>query len=269
MKKITQYISLFAAAIIVFAACKKEPVYTAAFESAEDKAFLRVVQASPNFRQVFSLPDSFNVYVNGNKINSPFLTYGSVTPQTTTNFGYVAVEPGLQQVKLSVHGFTSIKPDSTLLINFTKVFNAGQYYTLLVTDSIKSAKDSAQMFIPDAFSKPLPGNVALRFVHAVWNDTTGKTVDLFSYARNNTIGTIALKPGTVTGFSSYGYNIGVADTFYVTRSAAAGTPLSGRTVLAKLAFLPTNQRAYTLYFRGDGNLTTGTKARALTFYLHQ
>lgn len=268
MKKITLYISLVAAGIMVFAACKKEAERTADYELSTDKAFLRVIHASPNFRAVFSQPDSFNVWVNGGKINSPFLTFGSISPQSTTGDGYVAVTPGLQQIKLSVNGFASTAPDSTQLINFTKVFNTGQYYTLLVTDSIKNLKDSVQMFIRDSFPKPLPGNISLRFIHAVWNDTTGKTVDFFSYARNATIDKLGSKPGYIGAFSSYAVNPSIADTIYVTRAAPAGTPLSQRIVLAKGSFLPQAQRAYTIYFRGDANLTTGTKARSLAAYLH-
>jgi hypothetical protein len=268
MKKINLYICLAVGAVLALSACKKEYTYLATYQTTEGGAFLRVVDAAPGFRSVFNLPDSFNVYVNGAKINSPFLTYGSVFPIATTQFGYAAVPTGVQQIKLSVHGFASVQPDSTQLINFTKVFLPGQYYTLLVTDSIKSTRDSSQMFLPDAFAKPLTGNVALRFVHAVWNDTVGKTIDVFSYARNTTVGT-NLKPGAVSSFSSFGYNIAVPDTFYVTRSAIAGTPLAGRIVLAKLAFAPVNQRAYTLYFRGDANLTTGTKARSLLSLIHQ
>jgi hypothetical protein len=268
MKKITLCISLFVAGTMAFMACQKEAKVNGAYETTDGSAFLRVVNAAPSFRQVFNLPDSFNVYVNGAKVSSPFLTYASTFPASGTNFGYLAVPPGLQQIKLSVNGFSSTNYDSTLITNFTKVFQAGQYYTLLVTDSIKSPKDSSQMFLPDVYTKPLPGNVAIRFVHTVWNDTATKTVDLYSYARNNTVLT-NYKPGQISGFTALGYNIGVADTFYVTRNAPAGTLLANRIVLAKLALGVTNQRVYTLYFRGDGNLTTGTKARSLASYLHQ
>jgi hypothetical protein len=92
-------------------------------------------------------------------------------------------------------------------------------------------------------------------------------VDIFSYARNNTVIT-NVPPGLVTPFFSLGFNAGVADTFYVTRPAVAGTPLANRIVLSKLAFGAANQRTYTLYYKGDANLTTGTKARTLSSYVH-
>lgn len=267
MKKITFYISLLAAGVIVFSACKKEAAKTADFTTTEGSAFLRVVHAAPSFRKIFNLPDSFNVYVNGGKINSPFFTYGSIFPGTASNSGYVAVPPGLQQVKLSVHGFASASSDSTLLTNFTKVFVKGEYYTLLVTDDIKSARDSSQIFIRDAQIKPTSGNAGLRFVNAVLNDTAGKSIEFFSYARNATLSS-AMLPGGITSFSSFGYNAAVPDTIYVTRPAAAGTPIANRIVLAKGVFSPANQRLYTVYYRGDGNLTTGTKARGISAFVH-
>ncbi|NCI46075.1 DUF4397 domain-containing protein [Sediminibacterium soli] len=270
MKKITFYISLFAAGVMAITACKKEAKVLATYDDSENNAFLRIVHASPNFRQVFNLPDSFNVYVNGGKVNSPYLTYGTaagtIFPASTTSFGYMAVKPGLVQLKLSVNGFASNNPDSTLLLNLSKVMIAGGTYTLMITDSIQSTRDSSQIFLPDAYAKPVGTNVGLRFVHAVWNDTATKTVDIFSYARNATIFS-NIKPGGATSFSNFGYNATV-DTLYVTRPAAAGTPISGRIVLAKMAFSPTVQRVYTLYYRGDGNLTTGTKARTLLTYVH-
>jgi hypothetical protein len=268
MKKITFYTSLFAAGILLFTACKKESEMNAVFAPTtnDNAAFFRIIHAAPGFRQVFNAPDSFNVYINGNKITSPFLTYGSIFPTATTGNGYIATPPGLQQIKMSVHGFASANPDSTLLINFTKVFTAGQYYTLFVTDVLKANPDAS--FVQDVFTKPLTGNVNLRFAHFVLNDTATKLVDVFSYARNATI-FANIAPGTGTSFGSFGFNVAVADTFYITRPAAVGTPLANRIVLAKTAFSPTNQRTYTLYYRGDGNLTTGTKARTLTSYLHQ
>lgn len=267
MKKITLYTSLFImGGVLLFSACKKQADMVAPYDAAtENTAYLRVIHASPFFRQYFNAPDSFNVYVNGNKMNAPFLTYGSIFPQATSTFGYVAVNPGLQQIKMSINGFASASPDSTQLINFTKVFDKGKYYTLFVTDSLKLNPDRG--FLVDTLTQPVTGNVRVRFFHAVMNDTAGKTVDIFSYARNTTVFN-GIQPGGVTSFNTLGFNVGVADTFYVTRSAASGTPLANRLVLAKLAFAPTNQRSYTLYYRGDANLTSTPKARTLSSYLH-
>ncbi len=267
MKKISFYTCFFAAGILLFTACKKETKMNATYESATDQtAYLRVIHASPNFRQVFNAPDSFNVYVNNVKMNAPFLTYGSIFPAATTGNGYVAVAPGQQQVKISVNGFASASPDSTQILTLSKTFGAGEYYTLFISDSLKSNPNAS--FVPDLFTKPLNGNAGIRFMHAVLNDTAGKSVDVYSYARNATVFTNLL-PGQVSPIVSLGVNVGVADTFYVTRSAPAGTLLANRIVLAKLALAAANQRNYSLYFRGDANLTTGTRARTLSVYLHQ
>lgn len=266
MKKIMLYTCLFLLGAGCMVSCKKNTDMVAPYDAATDAtAYLRVIHASPYFRQQFNVPDSFNVYVNGNKMNAPFLTYGSIFPGTSTNNGYVAVSPGLQQIRISVNGFASASPDSTQIINFTKVFTNGQYYTLFLSDSLKFYPDKA--FLSDAFTRPLNGNVNVRFIHGVLNDTLGKTVDIYSYARNTTV-FANIPAGLVTPFNALGFNVGVPDTFYVTRNAPAGTLLANRIILAKMAFSPTNQRSYSLYFRGDANLTTGTKARSLSSYLH-
>lgn len=262
MKKIIVYLSLFAASWLLMIACKKETKLTADFSTTENSAFLRVIQASPYFRNVFNAPDSFNVYVNSAKVNASFLTYASIFPASGTNNGYIAVTPGLQQIKMSIHGFTTGKPDSTQLINFTKVFLTGQYYTLLVTDSIKSLRDSSQMFLLDKYTTPTLGNYSLRFVHAVLNDTLGMNVDIFSTRRNGNIFS-NIKPGTVSGFSTLPYNTQLNDTLFVRRT---GT-LNNLTSINNIGF--SNQRVYTLYYRGDAILTSGTKARLLTTYIHQ
>ncbi|MBS1565631.1 MAG: hypothetical protein JST39_14675, partial [Bacteroidetes bacterium] len=134
--------------------------------------------------------------------------------------------------------------------------------------------DSSQIFVQDYWIQPAAGYINLRLMHAVLNDTVGKTVDLFSYAKNTTIFT-GIKPGQTTAFSAVGYNYQTPDTFYVTRSGVpAATPLSSRLILAKLLFVPIStgavpQRTFTLYYKGDGNLTSGTKARSLASYINQ
>ncbi len=260
MKKINSYISLLVFGAIFFAACEKEAAKTADYTTTEANAFMRVVHVAPSFRKVFNAPDSFNVYVNDAKINGSFLSYASIFPGTAN--AYFAVPAGLQQIKVSVHGFGTNKPDSTLLKNFTKVFTQGQYYTLLITDSINSSKDSAQMFLPDLYTKPTPGNFGIRFVHAVWNDTAGMNVDIYSTRRNANIYS-NVKPGTITTFGTQPYNTQLSDTLYVRR---AGTQFNLHT-LNSASF--GNQRVYTLVYRGDGNLTTTNKARSLAAFLHQ
>lgn len=257
---------------IIFSSCNKDLSLISETASTDGSSFLRIVNASPNFRNIFGVQDTFSVYLNNTKITgttpgtAPIMTYGSLFPTVSSGYGYVAVPAGTQQLRLTVPGV--INPDSIPIIGFSKVFLPNTYYTFMITDSIKSAKDSSQIFVADTYTQPTAGYFNLRFIHAVLNDTLGKTVDIFSYARNATIFN-NLKPQAVTNFSSLGINLQVSDTLYVTRSAASSVPLANRIVLAKLAFLPTPQRTYTLYFKGDVNLTTGTKARSLATFVHQ
>jgi hypothetical protein len=264
-------------AVVVFFAssCKRNYDYVATYLKADSSlAYLKIIHASPSFRQVFNKQDSFNVYVDNHKVNSSFLTFNSLYPfsvnQTTNSISstYFTVAPGQKEIKL----VGSV--DSATIYTISKNLQAGKLYSLLLTDSIKSTRDSSQIFVQDIIPPAIQGYYNLRFIHAVLNDTAGKTVDVFSYARNTTIGT-NLKPGAITNFSLIAYNTGVIDTFYVTRSAGASTPLSARTILAKIPTTAANigssspdKRSYTLYFKGDANLNSGSKARSLAFYIN-
>jgi hypothetical protein len=259
MKKLFSYITLVAAGAFLLTACKKQYDTNATFTTTDGTTYIRFIHAAPSLRQIFSQRDSLNIFVNNAKVNGAFLTFSNVFP-ASSNYGYISVPSGLQQIKLSVAG--TVNPDSIQLINFTKIFQANQKYTVMITDSVNAANDSAKMIIPDTYSKPLPGNYVMRFVHAVWNDTTGKTIDIYSTRMNRLIGT-NLKPGAITNFITLPYNSQLNDTLYIRRF---GTTFNLAT-LNGVSF--SNQRAYTLYYRGDGNLTTGTKARAMERYVHE
>jgi hypothetical protein len=256
----------------LFSSCKKDLNLISDTVSTDGSSFLRIINASPNFRNIFGVQDTFNVFLNNTKITAttpgtaPIMTFGSLFPSVSSGYGYVAVPAGMQQLRLTVPGV--INPDSIPIIGFSKVFLPNTYYTFMITDSLKSTRDSSQIFVTDTYSQPAAGYFNLRFIHAVLNDTLGKAVDIFSYARNATIFT-NLKPEAITNFNSLGVNLQVSDTLYVTRSAASSVPLTSRIVLAKIAFLPTPQRTYTLYYKGDANLATGTKARSLATFVHQ
>jgi hypothetical protein len=139
----------------------------------------------------------------------------------------------------------------------------------MITDSIKSTRDSSRIFVEDVYKTPSPGYVNIRFINTVIKDT-GK-VDLFSYAKGATIAT-RIKPDSMSGFLSIGFNPQTPDTFYITRTLPKDTaaPLSWRTVLAKMVFNSTNvanlstQRTVTLYYKGD----TTAKSRALSGFVH-
>ena len=262
MKKILSYTTLTAAVLITFIACKKQADIVAPFATTDDQAFVRVIHASPFFRQVFNAPDSFNIFVNNAKVNGPLITYAGLFPTSGTAFGYIAVPQGLVNIKLTVAG--TVNTDSIPLTLFTKIFTKGQYYSIIVTDNFKSATDSSKIILQDTYTKPGNGNYSVRFVHAVLNDTAGLNIDVFSARRNANIFN-AIKPGQIVNFQTFPYNSQVSDTFYVRR---AGTLQNLAISIATPGFLG-NQRVYTLIYRGNGDLTTGTKARVLFPYLHQ
>lgn len=274
------FITVFFTAIF---ACKKSFIINTPYQILDSSmAYLKIVHASPFFRQATGAQDTFNIFMGNIRLNNtPFLTYNGIFPNavnpTSSNITntYMVVPAGLQQFHFSIPGV--INQDSVQLFSFSKNLNPGCFYTMLITDSVLSKRDSSKIFIQDIFTTPLQGNISLRFIHAVLNDTVGKTVDVFSYARNATILT-KITPDSATAFQTLGYNTGVIDTFYVTRSLATGqpsnTPLANRTILAKLPFA-TNltgaspQRVFTLYYKGDANTTTGKKPRTLSSYINQ
>jgi hypothetical protein len=283
MKRIFVKLFLVFMFFVAAYACKKTFIINTPYQVVDStKAYLKIIHASPFFRLSTGAQDTFNVYLGNIRLNNvSFLTYGglfpnAVNPNTSTITNtYMAVPAGLQQFHFSIPGV--IKQDSVQLFAFTKNLNPGSFYTLLITDSILLKRDSSRIFVQDVFTTPLPGNISLPFIHAVLNDTVGKKVDVFSYARNTTILT-NIPPDSTTAFQSLGYNTGVVDTFYVTRSLAPGqpsnTPLANRTILAKLPFSTkltgaSPQRVFTLYYKGNANLTTGTKARTLSSYINQ
>ncbi len=273
-------------ALISINSCKREfRIKTPYVDGDSSKAYLKVVDAAPFFRQSTGKPDTFNIFLNNTKVSGTPISYNGQFPQFVNNISpnitttYIAVQPGLTQIKLSAPG--KVTPDSIPITNLTENLIAGRKYTFLITDSLNSPRDSSRIFIQDPYIAPLEGYVNLRFINAVYNDTLGKTVDLFSYAKNTTILT-KFKPGNVSAFQLIGYNIQTPDTFYVTRTLGIGvpatTPLSQRLILAKLAFTLSSgtsgnaggapQRTYTLFYKGDGNLTSGVKARSLGIYAH-
>lgn len=262
MKKLLSYTALIAAGMMVFASCEKQADRTAEYTTVEDKAFIRVIHASPSFRQVFNAPDSINLYVNNVKVNGPLITYGGFFPAAaTTGFGYFAVPAGLQTLKVTVAG--RVNPDSIQLALFTNLALKGQRYSVILTDDVKSARDSSKMILPDNIIQPNTGNYRLRFVNAIVADTAGTTVSIFSARRNGNIFN-SIAPGQVVDFQTLPFNSQLSDTLYVRRPGST----FNLAVLNGASF--GNQRSYTMIYRGyGGTVTTGTKGRTLVTYLDE
>jgi hypothetical protein len=257
--------------ITITSSCKREYDTVADYDMPAGIAYLRIVHAAPYFRNIFNAPDSFNVLVGGQKVTgylpggAVVLTYNTTYPTSSSNYGYFTVPAGEQEIKLSLG---STNPDSVTLKKFTKVLAPDNYYTFMITDSINSARDIAQIFVRDSLTSPTIGYFSLRFIHAALRDTattsqkTVDTIDVFSTRNNRNIYN-RITPGTVTTFSQYAYNSQLSDTLYVRRTRSTVNLATFNSASFG------NQRTYTLYFKGDGNATTGTRARSLGSFIHR
>ena len=257
MKK---FILIFVCAIGLLSACKKTLELVDPVSKTDGLAYLKIIDASPNFRQTYKGSDSFNVYVNGVKINGPQLSYNSMFPVSTSL--YSAVPAGPQSIRLTVNG--KLTPDSITLVSLNKTLEAGSYYSFIVTDEALTANESRQMFIKDNFALTDTNNFTLRFVHAALNDPGA--VDIYSFRRAANIFT-NISPASATPFVTLPFTVPssiLSDTFYVRRT---GTLID----IAKVAVNVTNSiflnrgRAYTILYKGQFGVT-GTKARSLILY---
>jgi hypothetical protein len=247
-------------ASIALVACEKEMKYVAdpvEAGSASQQAFLKIVHAAPNLRAITGQPDSFNVIVNDLKLNAVNVTY-AVTQPTGTTLTYSAVAADSRDVVIKLARGVN-KPDSLVFFTFYTKMAPGNYYTFLITDSLLQTRDTSRMFFRDSLATLLDGRTGIRLVHAL-ADTANLRIDIWSTRRNNNLYSSIL-PGTVTSFSNQPF-INLGDTLIVRR---AGTQFE----LARLNnIIFGNGRQYTLVYRGT-NVTTGTRARTLTFYTNK
>lgn len=238
-------------------ACDKEKEIQAPWDTVgpnTDFAQIRIVHAATNFRAITGQADSLHFFVNGAKINNTRISFGGVWPaQTPTT--YTSIPAGKVDLKISVGGIVNIDsiPITTLKLNLA----AGERYSFMLTDSLLNAsKDSSRIFIRDSFPTPGNGRVGLRFVNLM-TDTAGKLVDLWSARRNANIYS-NVRFGGISSFSSQPF-INLPDTLIIRR--AGTTQEFARINTITLA----NQKVYTVFVRGDVLLSTGAKARTLTW----
>jgi hypothetical protein len=242
-------------------ACKKELKYVATQQDTQNKAYLKIVHASPYFRKIFNTADTLQVYANNQKFSATSFSYGASYPSATGN-GYAAVDPGV--VNFDIFSAGKIKPDSAKVTTLSKTLAPNSHYSLILTDSIGSPRDSSQIWLNDNVEAPPASLYSLRLVHAVMNDTTGKAIDIYSARRNGNIFTNYL-PGRSSGFAHLPFNQQVSDTLIVRRS---GTTFE----LARINTISfNNQRVYTLVYRGnaDSTPTAVARPRTLTYYVNK
>ncbi len=251
---------LFLAAVVaagILAGCDKELQEDAPAQllTNEGNAQIKVVHASPNFTTVTGQPEAFNFIVSGAKVNSAAIAFSGLFPAQNT--GYMGITSGLHWFKISRGGVNTT--DSITIHTFQKLIEPGQKYSYIVTDSLKSTNEARTMLLTDNFNQPVPGNYAVRFVHAVTSDTVGKNVDVYSFRRKANIFT-NVKIGTATGFIEYGP--AGTDTLSVRRSGTTNE-------LTRFNGIPfASTRVYTVIYKGLTTATTGTKARSLMYYMN-
>ncbi len=257
MKKIFQNNFLTAVAVLfLFAACNKDVTYLANPVSSDNNAFVKIVHASPNFATVWGYADNINVYnaqsTTVAKINGTTLAYDKYFP-TTTN-PYFAIAAGRQDFKFCIGGV--FLADSINFYNASADLTAGGHYTYVVTDNLKT---SGGILLSDAIPALDTKTYGLRFVHAITNDTAGKTIDIFS-TRNNAVIFTGQAAVSSTDFLTLNYTT-TSDTLIVRR---AGTTFE----LARVnGFVPTPGRSYTMLYRGNGAVTLSTgKPRGVIMY---
>lgn len=243
MKQHSIYKTIFAAAVLTagLIACRKNPPQTMTYRATTDQqtSYVRIIHAAPSFRTIMGNKDSFNVIYANSKMNGAFLTYGSIYPSAT----YTGIYSGSIPFQFQDNDPNSTSPAT--FHSFVRNLEPEKYYSLIITDSIRSNNPLRQMWVQDNFVQPDTGSFGIRFIHAVWNDTAGRTIDLFSTNRRANLFT-GIAAGTVTEFI-YPKLPTATDTLIVRRS---GTGFE----LARLNTVGFgNRRVVTYIYRGNGN----------------
>jgi len=251
MKKYFIFPGVLIAAVAIFFSCKKEYTIVATGHISSGVAYLKIVHASPNFTKLFGVPDGINVFVGSTKVNGPVLKFNSAYPAIGSLTGYAEVQPGDQAIKISVGGV--VTGDSIAVDTLHKTLTAGSYYTLLITDSLKSATDAGKVWMQDNLPSPSAGNISLRFVNMVLNSPD--TVNLYSKRRGQVLFSGVMRD-SVTAFANFPTLTNVLDSFYVQKQGVNQSTL----LMTSLMF---DQKVYTLYFIGD--TANKAKTRVLTY----
>ncbi len=264
MKKSLQHIFFGALVLLVgLVACNKDITYVAEPVSSSSNAYIKFLHLSPSLATITGQADNvtlLNLDLKSNtysKITGTPLAYERYFP-TTTN-AYATIPTGLQTIKFSL---AAVKQKDSIELFLKKVqIDAGKYYSFIITDSVKSQINSKAMFLQDDLLTLGASQIGMRFVHAIWNDTAAKNIDIFSRRNNATIFS-ARSAGSATTFIPLNY-FTTSDTLIVRR---AGTAFALAT-LNSVTLTP--GRNYTLVYKGNGAVTTATaKPRSLLIYGH-
>jgi len=264
MKKSLQHIFLGVLVLVVgLVACNKDITYVAEPVTSSSNAYIKFLHLSPTLATITGQADNvtlLNLDLKSNtysKITGTPLAYEKYFP-TTTNV-YAAFPAGLQTIKFSLAAVS--QKDSVELFLKKVQADAGKYYSFIITDSVKSETTSKAMFLQDDLLTLGASQIGMRFVHAIWNDTAAKNVDIFS-VRNNANIFSARSAGTASTFTPLNY-FTTSDTLIVRRAVNT----FDLATLNSATFTP--GRNYTLVYKGNGAVTTTTaKPRSLFIYGH-
>lgn len=251
MKRYITSLLILAAAVVIHA-CKRELPTHAGYTGTGGMAFIKIIDASPNWRKLFGQPDSLDIFIGGNKINNTVLKFGTAFPAyNTSNISYAAVKPGQQSITIN----SNVNGTENTVVTLQKNLVAGNYYSLIITDSIQSSRDSSQIFLRDYFGGVVAGAgyTNIRIVSAVWDDSANATFNLYSPRRNQTFYT-KIPKGGISGFGSIPTILNSLDTLYLLKS-------NTNAIVAK--FIPTipfgDQEFYTIYNIGDTAASVGKR----------
>lgn len=267
MKKLNIPIALAALALLTgFLSCKRDmALRDPGVPASANSSYISFIDVAVNLNTVLGAKaDTFNILLNGAKSTgftagtSPVMTMGGIYPLNGTANGYAIVPSGDQAIKLA-RGVNTL--DSLVLYSFNETLQPNTYYTLLVTDSIKSSNDAQRMFLKDNITATDSNSYNLRFVNTVLNDTAG--VDIYSARQAKTI-FANVKPGTVVDFAKFTASF-VSDTLTCRR---AGTLVSLDVLLTTSLI---GYRSYTLVYQGDYKNATAKdpKRHHLVSYLNR
>jgi Domain of unknown function (DUF4397) len=263
-------IAILCAATLV-SGCAKNKLKDNYYWSAKPgNANIRFIHAYNSLTPSSSVPAAGPVvdfFVNGEKISGIGSTsgtvaaigYGGVFPLPAGQ--YASVLPGDVPIKAAVYRAPGSTPQPTdVIVNANFRLDAGKFYSA---------------FLVDTMPAPAPANVNIAVVQ---DDVTRANTGFFKMRFAHMIPTL----DTLEIVQKTGLRLLVTDMTYKKVSPFIELPLfstsdsiylrkKGSTAIltGSAAFLPGSERVYTFYCRGIYTTTSGTRARALTFYTNQ
>lgn len=229
------------ATVLLLAACEKETkLYLSEQTDLSGKAFIKVYSATLNAARNY-------VYVDNVPVTGAGIAYGGLFPSVSY---YSAINPGARNIEIRDTLLTTTQTP----VKFSNTFDAGSNYTVFTYDTITATK---QLVVKDNIVVPKDTTARIRFANLIFARTAVPAVDIFSIKRQaNIFSNVATN--AVTDFIPYATDI--ADTLFVraTGTAVNLTQLNG--------ILPREKRSYTVVFRGNYQVTSGTSARTLTSF---